>query len=81
MTETDLKPWMHGPFELIRHADGHLREGDDTDRRIALIGFDNAIEVSIDVYVRYIRSYGAVLRYLGRNPTRPCATITRRSSS
>jgi hypothetical protein len=47
-----LKPWMRGPFELIRHADGHLNDNGDTDRRIALIGFDNAIEVSIDVFVR-----------------------------
>lgn len=47
-----LKPWMRGPFELIRHAEGHLRAKGDTDRRIALIGFDNAIEVSIDVFVR-----------------------------
>ena len=48
----DLKPWMRGPFELIRHADGHLKAKGDTDRRIALIGFDNAIEVSIDVFIR-----------------------------
>jgi hypothetical protein len=47
-----LKPWMRGPFELIRHAEGHLRAKGDTDRRIALIGFDNAIEVSIDMFVR-----------------------------
>jgi hypothetical protein len=47
-----LKPWMRGPFELIRHADGHLKDNGDTDRRIALIGFDNAIEVSIDVFIR-----------------------------
>lgn len=48
----DLKPWMRGPFELIRHADDHLKTNGDTDRRVALIGFDNAIEVSIDVYIR-----------------------------
>ncbi|MFH0902472.1 MAG: hypothetical protein V2A73_17725 [Pseudomonadota bacterium] len=47
----DLKPWMRGPYELIRHADGHLKDGGDTDRRVALIGFDNAIEVSIDVFI------------------------------
>jgi hypothetical protein len=47
-----LQPWMRGPFELIRHANGHLQEGGDTDRRIALIGFDNAVEVCIDVYIR-----------------------------
>jgi hypothetical protein len=51
-TIADLKPWMRGPFELIRHAAGHLQANGDTDRRISLIGFDNAIEVSIDVYVR-----------------------------
>jgi hypothetical protein len=37
---------------LIRHADGHLKDGGDTDRRIALIGFDNAIEVCIDVFIK-----------------------------
>jgi hypothetical protein len=46
------KPWAHGPLELIRHADGHLQAAGDTDRRIALIGFDNAIEVCIDVFIK-----------------------------
>ena len=46
------KPWVHGPLELIRHADGHLQTAGDTDRRIALIGFDNAIEVCIDVFIK-----------------------------
>lgn len=45
-------PWARGPFELIKHALGHLESKDDTDRRIALIGFDNAIEVCIDVFIR-----------------------------
>lgn len=45
MKSDDLKPWMRGPFELIRHADRHLKANGDTDRRIALIGFDNAIEI------------------------------------
>ena len=48
----DLKPWMRGPFELIRQSDGHLKAKGDTDHRISLIGFDNAIEVSIDVFIR-----------------------------
>lgn len=39
-------------MELIRHAHGHFEKDGDTDRRIALIGFDNAIEVCIDVYIR-----------------------------
>lgn len=49
---TPLHPWMRGPFEIIRHANGHFIDGGDTDRRIALIGFDNAIEVSIDAFIQ-----------------------------
>jgi hypothetical protein len=46
-----LPPWANGPFELLVHAEGHLRGGDDFDRRIALISFDNAIEVAITTYL------------------------------
>jgi len=46
-----LKPWAYGPFELLLHAETHLRDGDDFDRRIALISFDNAIEVAITTYL------------------------------
>jgi hypothetical protein len=51
-SKQDIAPWARGPFELIRHADGHLKDAADTDRRIALIGFDNAIEVCIDVFIK-----------------------------
>ena len=44
-------PWANGPFELIVHAESHLRNADDFDRRIAMISFDNAIEVSITTYL------------------------------
>lgn len=47
-----LRPWAKGPLELLKHADGHFRTAGDTDRRIALIGFDQAVEASIEVYVR-----------------------------
>jgi hypothetical protein len=50
--DTQPKPWARGPLELIRHADGHLQQAGDTDRRLALIGFDNAIEVCIDVFIK-----------------------------
>lgn len=50
--ENIRKPWTQGPFELIQHADGHMQELRDVDRKIALIGFDNAIEVCIDVFVQ-----------------------------
>src|SRR6266567_1002740 len=46
-----LPPWTDGPFELLLHAESHLRAGGDFDRRIALISFDNAIEVAITTYL------------------------------
>ena len=46
-----VRNWARGPFELIVHAEGHLRSGDDIDRRMALISFDNAVEVSITSYL------------------------------
>lgn len=46
-----LKPWAYGPFELIVNAEQHYRKGEDFDRRVALIGYDNAIEVAITTYL------------------------------
>ena len=46
-----LTPWSRGPFELIVHAEIHFRNGEDHDRRLALISFDNAIEVAISTYL------------------------------
>jgi hypothetical protein len=46
-----LKAWADGPFELILHAELHLQNRNDFDRRIALISFDNAIEVAITTYL------------------------------
>lgn len=46
-----LKPWTRAAFELIAHAEIHLRKGGDFDRRMAHIGFDNAIEVAITTYL------------------------------
>lgn len=46
-----LKPWAYGPFEILLHAEMHYRIGDDLDRRIAMVGFDNAIEVAISTYL------------------------------
>lgn len=48
---TRLKPWARGPFELILHAERHLRDGGDFDRRMAHIGFDNSLEVSVTTYL------------------------------
>ena len=46
-----LRPRAQGPFELIVHAEMHLRDKGDFDRRMALISFDNSIEVSITTYL------------------------------
>lgn len=47
-----IPPWARGPFELIKHGENHLRAGSDFDKRMALISFDNAIEVSITTYLQ-----------------------------
>ncbi len=51
MISYPLKPWTRAAFELIAHAEQHLRDGADFDRRVAIIGFDNAIEVAITTYL------------------------------
>ena len=46
-----LKPWAYGPFETLMHAEIHYLSGEDLDRRISMIGFDNAIELAITTYL------------------------------
>ena len=46
-----LKPWAHGLFEILVHAEMHYLSGDDLGRRISMIGFDNAIELAITTYL------------------------------
>lgn len=50
-TDPGLKPWAKRAFELIYHAEIHYRKDTDYDRRLALISFDNSIEVSITTYL------------------------------
>ncbi len=33
----NVKPWVNGPLELVRHAEGHLKGGSGTDERLAFI--------------------------------------------
>jgi hypothetical protein len=46
-----LKPWAYGPFEILLHAEMHYRAGEDFDRRMAMVSFDNSIEVAITTYL------------------------------
>jgi hypothetical protein len=48
---TSLTPWALGPLETLLHAETHYRNGEDLDRRIAIVGFDNAIELAIHTYL------------------------------
>ncbi len=73
-----LTPWAIGPFEIILHAEMHYRNGSDLDRRIAVVGYDNAIELTIHTYLnlhpiqRQNRSYPKVdiERWLGNFHTK-----------
>src|SRR6266849_1204387 len=47
-----LEPWVYGPLELIKHAEEHQQVSRDFDKRMALISYDNAIEVSISTYLQ-----------------------------
>jgi hypothetical protein len=61
-----LKPWAAGPFELIRHGDGHFKGGTDFDKRMALISFDNAVEVSITTHLQLHPSQRGGKTYEGK---------------
>jgi hypothetical protein len=45
-------PWTWGPGEILRHALSLLRRDSDTNRRLALISTDNAVELMIKTYLR-----------------------------
>jgi len=47
-----LKPWVIGIYELLRHAEMHRNEGGDFDRRVSMVNYDNAIELSISTYLK-----------------------------
>lgn len=44
-------PWVEGPKELLQHAIDHLSQGNDFDRRVAMISIDNAVELIIKTYL------------------------------
>ncbi|WP_448121525.1 hypothetical protein [Xanthomonas arboricola] len=46
-----IKPWVHGPVDLLRHGEEHRQGSRDFDRRIALISFDNAIEMAVVTFL------------------------------
>jgi hypothetical protein len=50
--DVPLDPWIYSLLELMKHAEEHWQANGEFDKRIALIGYDNAIEVSISTYLQ-----------------------------
>lgn len=46
-----LEIWHTVPLQMLAHAEQHFREDTDFGRRIALISFDNSVEISITTYL------------------------------
>lgn len=44
-------PWASGPAEILKHGLGLLRKDSDTNRRLAMISIDNAVELMIKTYL------------------------------
>lgn len=44
-------PWASGPGEILRHGVALLGKDSDTNRRLAMIAIDNAVELTIKTYL------------------------------
>lgn len=51
MPEGSKLPWASGPGEILRHGLSHLKTDSDTNRRLAMISIDNAVELMIKTYL------------------------------
>jgi len=47
----DAGPWASGPGEILRHALKLLTKDGDTNRRLAMILIDNAVELTLKTYL------------------------------
>ncbi len=47
----DAGPWASGPGEILRHALKLLKKDSDTNRRLAMILIDNAVELTLKTYL------------------------------
>lgn len=48
---TSRLPWAAGPGEILRHGINLLENDTDTNRRLAMISIDNAVELMIKTYL------------------------------
>ncbi len=44
--------WASGPGEILRHGISLLSEDSDTNRRLAMISIDNAVELTMQTYIQ-----------------------------
>lgn len=51
MATSEKLPWASGPGEILRHGLSLLRTDSDTNRRLAMISIDNAVELMIKTYL------------------------------
>jgi hypothetical protein len=51
MTKSEHPPWASGPGEILRHGLSLLKKDSDTNRRLAMISIDNAVELMIKTYL------------------------------
>ena len=51
MKGSRTQPWASGPGEILRHGLELLRKDTDTNRRLAMIAIDNAVELMVKTYV------------------------------
>jgi len=51
MANQNEQPWTSGPAEVLQHGLGLLGEDTGTNRRLALIAIDNAVELSVKTYL------------------------------
>ena len=51
MEKKDNPPWASGPGEILKHGISLLREDTDTNRRLAIISIDNAVELMMKTYL------------------------------
>lgn len=51
MKESSYIPWASGPGEILRHGLSLLNRDSDTNRRLAMISIDNAVELMIKTYL------------------------------
>jgi hypothetical protein len=59
------QPWASGPREILQHGLNLLQKDIDTNRRLAMLSIDNAVELMVKTYL------GLPKRVIGLHITRP----------